>query len=199
VTDAALVLRARGGDQLAFERLAERHRDLLRGIAGAYFPPPGLGPDDLLQEAMFGFYKAVRDYRSDRDASFRTFAEICIRRQVMTALTFATRHKHEPLSAAQSFDQVVADGGGGALTLGDMLPDIHQPQPQEVLEQRDDVATVVRTVRRMSETEREAVVAIASGATYAEIASEIGLGVKAVDNAAQRGKRKIRRALEAAA
>jgi RNA polymerase sporulation-specific sigma factor len=199
MSDAALVLRARGGDELAFRRLLDRHGNLVRLIAGHYFPPPGLGQDDLSQEAMVGFYKAVRDYRPDCDSGFRNFAEICIRRQVMTALTYATRRKHEPLSAAQSFDQIVVGDGDKSLTLGDTLRDDRQPQPHEVLEQRAEVATVVRTVRRMSETERGAVVAIASGTSYAEIASATGLGLKTIDNAAQRGKRKIRAALEAAA
>jgi RNA polymerase sporulation-specific sigma factor len=198
VTDAALVLRARGGDQSAFERLAERHAHLLSGISHDYFPPPGMDRSDLDQEALFGLHKAVRDYQPQPGSVFRSFAALVVRRQLITALKAATRKKHRHLNDSFSFDHpLIGASDDGDLTLEDVLPG--GEDAPAVLERREELGVVVGTVRRMSPLERRVMGSLASGDSYEAVTAATGRGYKTVDNAAQRGKRKIRNALEAAA
>jgi RNA polymerase sporulation-specific sigma factor len=163
LTDAALVLRARGGDQAAFERLAERHADLIHAITNKYFPPPGFGWEDLLQEASFGLHKAVRDYRADRESGFRNFAEIVIRRQVITAIKSATRKKHHPLNEAASFSSPVLGATDDEdAELGSLLPDRSAPDPLDEMERRERIGEVVALVGRLTPLERSALNGVAA-------------------------------------
>lgn len=191
MSDAALVLRARGGDELALRRLLDRHRDLIVGAVSKYFGG-GLEWDDFEQEAIYGLHKAVRDYRGDRDANFRTFAELCIRRQVITALKTATRAKHSPLNEARSFAAQVG-GERDDLLLGDVIEDL-QPGPAELFDTRADLADLSEALMLLSPLERKVVVYHAEGRSYEAITERIGVGgAKAVDNALQRARRKLAR------
>ena len=121
VQDLRLVLQARNGNEAALDALIRRYTGFVRLKASSYFLAGGEG-DDLIQEGLIGLYKAVRDFRSDKDTSFRSFAELCITRQIITAIKTATRFKHSPLNSYVSFSQSPAGQEEGECTLGDALP-----------------------------------------------------------------------------
>src|ERR687886_1960034 len=119
--DLRLVLRARTGDGAALDQLMRRYTGFVRLKASSYFLAGGES-DDLIQEGLIGLYKAVRDFRSDKDTSFRSFAELCITRQIITAIKTATRFKHAPLNTYVSFSHTPAGQEDSDCTLGDALP-----------------------------------------------------------------------------
>ena len=121
VEDLRLVLQARNGNDAALDALIRRYTGFVRLKASSYFLAGGEG-DDLIQEGLIGLYKAVRDFRTDKDTSFRSFAELCITRQIITAIKTATRFKHSPLNTYVSFSQAPAGQEEGECTLGDALP-----------------------------------------------------------------------------
>ena len=121
VQDLRLVIQARNGDDAALDALIRRYTGFVRLKASSYFLAGGEG-DDLIQEGLIGLYKAVRDFRSDKDTSFRSFAELCITRQIITAIKTATRFKHSPLNSYVSFSQAPAGQEEGECSLGDALP-----------------------------------------------------------------------------
>src|SRR5215467_12621854 len=127
--DLQLVLKARNGSQQALDDLMRRYTGFVRLKASSYFLAGGDG-DDLVQEGMIGLYKAVRDFRSDKETSFRSFAELCVTRQIITAIKTATRYKHAPLNTYVSFSHTPAgQDGDSECTLGDALPGsaVHEP------------------------------------------------------------------------
>lgn len=200
MSDAELVLRARGGDQLAFRRLIKRFESECGQIASEYFLWGG-ERGDLKQEAAHGLVKAVRDYRPDGGASFRTFACLCIRRQVITAVKAATREKHGPLNHAMSFEYRPpgAAHDNDDLNLGDLLPS-PDPEPQAALETTERIGALQTTLAdKLTQLERVAILGIAEGVPYEDIAASAGIPFKSVDNAAQRARRKLAAALENAA
>src|ERR1700746_618162 len=119
--DLQLVLKARNGDTVAMDALIRRYTGFVRLKASSYFLAGG-DTDDLLQEGLIGLYKAVRDFRPDKETSFRSFAELCVTRQIITAIKTATRFKHAPLNTYISFTHTPAGQDGDACTLGDALP-----------------------------------------------------------------------------
>jgi len=121
VEDLRLVLRARNGDSVAMDALLRRYTGFVRLKASSYFIAGGES-DDLIQEGLVGLYKAVRDFRTDKETSFRSFAELCITRQIITAIKTATRFKHAPLNTYVSFSHTPAGQEDGDCTLGDALP-----------------------------------------------------------------------------
>ena len=122
VVDEGLVRRARGGDQQAMDQIISRYRGFVRLKASAYFLAGG-DSEDLIQEGLIGLFKAVRDYRPEREASFRSFAELCVTRQIITAIKTATRYKHAPLNTYVSFSHTPAGQDSDSdCTLGDALP-----------------------------------------------------------------------------
>lgn len=203
MSDAALVLRARGGDELAFRRLLDRYEGLLRTICAKYFLPGG-DSGDLRQVARLGFHEAVLGYQGNAEgcASFRNFAALCVRREVVQAVKSATAQKHGPLNESVSMHTPIAEvGNSEAITLADTSV-FTDPKADTVdrLQRGVEVGAVVGTVtERLSPLERAATVGIAEGVPYEVIAAEEGCDVKRIDNAAQRGKHKIREALERAA
>lgn len=201
MSDTALVLRARGGDQLAFEELANRFKDHIRIKALAYFLPDG-GLEDLVQEGRYGLFKAVRDYRPDRKSGFRNFAEMCIQRQIVTAVKTATRQKHGPLNACLSFQESPREssrGKGVAATLEEALPGPTDDDPLDHLCQREDLATLLAGLGGLTGLERTAILGIGEGRSYEEISEETGFTFKQIDNAAQRARRKLGDAMAVAA
>jgi RNA polymerase sporulation-specific sigma factor len=189
----ALVLRARGGDELAFRRLIDRYRGMLEATVRDYFAP-GHERADLRQEALYGLHKAVRDYRPGKGANFGTFAHLCVKRQVITAVKGATRGKHGPLNHAALLSQPVGDGDRDTLTLAEVIAD-RAPGPDEQLFLREELHRVRNVIQGLglSEIEREAILGFAQGLPYEEIADRAGVNEKSIDNALQRVRRKLRR------
>src|SRR5213082_403057 len=121
LADLQLVVRARNGDEVAMDGLIRRYTGFVRLKASSYFLAGGDG-EDLVQEGLVGLYKAVRDFRPDKETSFRSFAELCVTRQIITAIKTATRYKHAPLNTYVSFSHTPAGQDGDDCTLGDALP-----------------------------------------------------------------------------
>ena len=133
VDDHYLVALAKSGKRDAYDRIVRRYYGFVRLKASSYFLAGG-DSDDLIQEGLVGLYKAVRDYRSDRESSFRNFAELCITRQIITAVKTSTRNKHTPLNQYVSFSQTPASGGDSEPTLDEVLPgpQAHDPVNQVI-------------------------------------------------------------------
>src|SRR5258706_10859064 len=131
VDDRYLIALAKQGDPTAFDRLVRRYYGFVRLKSSSYFIAGGDG-DDLIQEGLVGLYKAIRDYRTDRESSFRNFAELCITRQIITAVKTATRNKHTPLNQYVSFSSTPASATDGEPTLDEVLPGspVHDPVNQ---------------------------------------------------------------------
>src|SRR6266511_3594255 len=131
--DLQLVARARNGDDGAMNQLIRRYTGFVRLKASSYFLAGGDG-EDLVQEGLIGLYKAVRDFRSDKETSFRSFAELCVTRQIITAIKTATRFKHSPLNSYVSFSHTPAgQEGEGDCSLGDALPGPGVDEPSVVV------------------------------------------------------------------
>jgi len=190
-TDLELVAAAQAGDTDAFDVLVDRYRRFVRSRSRGFFLVGG-DRDDLEQEALIGFYKSVRDFRPELQASFRAFAELCINRQLITAIKTATRKKHVPLNQSISFSATRADDNDDRtdedfLAAADPLSD-----PLEQLVDREDVAaTHAVLAANLSDLEVQVLTRYVAGASYETIAEEVGRHVKAVDNALQRVKRKL--------
>jgi RNA polymerase sporulation-specific sigma factor len=192
-SDEQLVQAARAGDQRALHDLLDRYRGLARSRARSYFLVGG-DREDVVQEGMIGLYKAVRDHADGHGASFRSFAELCITRQIVTAVKTATRQKHAPLDAYVSFDGPHGDDPQGAV--GDRLAVEVAVDPLQRLVEEDDLRELQRTFHEvLSAFETEVVQLYVEGRGYREIAALLGRHVKTIDNALQRSRRKLERAL----
>ena len=192
VQDRALIDRARAGDQIAMDRLIERYRGFVRMKASSYFLAGGEG-EDLVQEGLIGFYKAVRDYRSDREASFRSFAELCVTRQIITAIKTAARNKHTPLNTYVSFSHTRAGGGADQeMSLADILPSDPVVDPLSQVISSEELRALLDCLgETLSELEAGVLTMYMEGRSYEEIAERLDCTPKTVDNALQRVKRKI--------
>jgi RNA polymerase sporulation-specific sigma factor len=191
-SDFALVQAYRRGSQPALDALMVRYHQFVRLKASSYFLAGG-DAEDLIQEGMLGLYKAVRDYRDDRLASFRSFAELCITRQIITAIKTATRQKHAPLNGYLSFSQSPSDSSDdGDCSLADVLPGptTHDPISQVISSEEVDSLTVCLT-NMLSDLEGKVLRLYLQGLSYERIAAELGCDCKTVDNALQRIKRKV--------
>ena len=188
-SDEQLVADSRAGDQSAMSELLDRYRRFARAKARSYFLVGG-DREDIVQEGMIGLYKAIRDYSADAGASFLSFAELCITRQILTAIKTATRQKHTPLNTYVSFDRPHEDDPGH--TLGDTIAVEEEADPLAKLVQTDEVAQL-RSVfdEVLSELESDVLELYVEGRSYQEIAEQLGRHVKSIDNALQRIKRKL--------
>lgn len=188
--DEVLVAAARGGDDRALDALLTRYRPLVRGQARRYFMVGG-DRQDVLQEGMIGLYKAIRDFDAARQPTFRHFAELCVTRQIISAVKAATRHKHAPLNTYVSLHTPPAHGDDEGGELVHRLAD-DDADPAAVVLRADDVAAVrAACAEVLSDLEGEVLRRYAAGESYAEIAAAVGRHTKAVDNAIQRIKRKL--------
>jgi RNA polymerase sporulation-specific sigma factor len=194
--DQYLVALAKQGRPDAYDRIVRRYYGFVRLKASSYFLLGG-DSDDLLQEGLVGLYKAVRDYRADRESSFRSFAELCITRQIITAVKTATRNKHTPLNQSISFSQSAAADGESEPGLDEMLagPSAHDPVNQ-VISSEELHSLVACLSTALSELEGTVLSFYLDGRSYDEMASRIGCDTKTVDNALQRVKRKVGAHLE---
>jgi RNA polymerase sporulation-specific sigma factor len=191
VQDLRLVIQARNGDDAALDALIRRYTGFVRLKASSYFLAGGEG-DDLIQEGLIGLYKAVRDYRSDKDTSFRSFAELCITRQIITAIKTATRFKHSPLNAYVSFSQAPAGQEEGECTLGDALPGPGIDDPAICVISTEELQSLVFCLGTgLSPLESDALKLYLEGRSYEEMAEDLACDTKTIDNALQRVKRKI--------
>jgi RNA polymerase sporulation-specific sigma factor len=191
VQDLRLVIQARNGDDAALDALIRRYTGFVRLKASSYFLAGGEG-DDLIQEGLIGLYKAVRDFRSDKDTSFRSFAELCITRQIITAIKTATRFKHSPLNSYVSFSQAPAGQEEGECTLGDALPGPGIDDPAVCVISTEELQSLVFCLGTgLSPLESDALRLYLEGRSYEEMAEELDCDTKTIDNALQRVKRKI--------
>jgi RNA polymerase sporulation-specific sigma factor len=190
--DIALILRARNGDVEALDALIRRYMGYVRLKASSYFLAGG-DAEDLVQEGLIGIYKAVRDFRPDKEGSFRSFAELCVTRQIITAIKTATRFKHAPLNTYVSFEHVpVVQDVEGECTLGDMLPGPIGQDPSTIVISTEELRGLAFTLgTELSPIERDALTLYLEGDSYQAIAEKLRCDSKAVDNALQRVKRKI--------
>ena len=190
--DLQLVLKARNGDGAALEALIRRYTGFVRLKASSYFLAGGDG-DDLVQEGLIGLYKAVRDFRTDKETSFRSFAELCVTRQIITAIKTATRFKHAPLNTYVSFSHTPAgQEGDGECTLGDALPGPGVHEPSVMVISTEELQSLVFCLGTgLSSLEADALRLYLEGASYEEMAEKLECDTKTIDNALQRVKRKI--------
>ena len=190
--DLQLAMRARNGDGQALDALIRRYTGFVRLKASSYFLAGG-DSDDLIQEGLIGLYKAVRDYRSDKETSFRSFAELCVTRQIITAIKTATRFKHAPLNTYVSFSHTPAGQEADSdCTLGDALPGPRVDDPAICVISTEELQSLVFCLGTgLSPLEADALRLYLEGSSYEEMAEELGCDTKAIDNALQRVKRKI--------
>src|SRR5213596_2810455 len=190
--DLQLVLKARNGDSVAMDALIRRYTGFVRLKASSYFLAGG-DNDDLLQEGLIGLYKAVRDFRPDKETSFRSFAELCVTRQIITAIKTATRFNHAPLNTYVSFSHTPAGQESDSdCTLGDALPGSAVEDPSVCVISTEELQSLVLTLgSSLSKLEADALRLYLEGSSYEEMAEELGCDTKTIDNALQRVKRKI--------
>src|SRR5499426_439719 len=190
--DLQLVVKARNGDSAALDHLIRRYTGFVRLKASSYFLAGGDG-EDLVQEGLIGLYKAVRDFRHDKETSFRSFAELCVTRQIITAIKTATRFKHAPLNSYVSFSHTPAgQESDGDCTLGDALPGPSVDDPSVCVISTEELQSLVFTLGTgLSKLEADALKLYLEGESYETMADELGCDTKTIDNALQRVKRKV--------
>jgi RNA polymerase sporulation-specific sigma factor len=191
LADLQLVMRARNGDQKALDELIRRYHGFVRLKASSYFLAGG-DADDLIQEGLIGLYKAVRDF-SPELSSFRSFAELCVTRQIITAIKSATRFKHSPLNTYVSFSHTPAgQESEGDCTLGDALPGPSVDDPSVCVISTEELQSLVFTLGTgLSKLEADALKLYLEGESYETMAERLDCDTKTIDNALQRVKRKV--------
>jgi RNA polymerase sporulation-specific sigma factor len=189
--DTYLVALAKRGSADAYDRIVRRYRGFVRLKASSYFLLGG-DSEDLIQEGLVGLFKAVRDFRSDRESSFRNFAELCITRQIITAVKTASRNKHAPLNQYVSFAQTPAAAGDSETTLEEVLPGATSEDPaQRVIASEELQALVACMSSVLSDLESRVLSLYLDGHSYEAIGERLECDTKTVDNALQRVKRKV--------
>jgi RNA polymerase sporulation-specific sigma factor len=190
--DLQLVIRVRNGDDTAREQLIRRYTGFVRMKASSYFLAGGES-EDLIQEGLIGLFKAVRDFRPDHGTSFRSFAEICVTRQIITAIKTATRHKHQALNSYVSFSHTPAGHDPESdCTLGDALPGSYVDEPSVQVISTEELQSLVFCLGTgLSKLEADALRLYLEGNSYEQMADELACDTKTIDNALQRVKRKI--------
>jgi RNA polymerase sporulation-specific sigma factor len=190
-TDDELVMAARSGDDNALCDLLNKYRAFARVKARSYFLV-GADREDIVQEGMIGLYKAIRDFNPDMQSSFRAFAELCVTRQIITAIKTATRQKHGPLNNYVSFERPVGGDDDGERVLGDVLPSRAISDPADLVISAERIrALQAHFDEVLSDLETEVLRLYVEGKSYQEIAERLQRHVKSIDNALQRIKRKL--------
>ncbi|WP_352419820.1 RNA polymerase sporulation sigma factor SigH [Proteiniborus sp.] len=193
--DEKVVDDARDGDPEALEYLIKKYKNFVRAKARSYFLI-GADKEDIIQEGMIGLYKAIRDYNQDKLTSFRAFAELCITRQIITAIKTATRQKHIPLNSYISLNKPIYDEESDR-TLLDVLTGAKITDPEELIISREELKSIESKIGEiLSDLEWEVLMSYLQGKSYQEIAVDLDRHVKSIDNALQRVKRKLERYLE---
>ena len=193
-TDEELALLAQQGDDAALEYLLNKYKNFVRSKARSYFLI-GADHEDIVQEGMIGLYKAIRDFKPEKLSSFRAFAELCITRQIISAIMTAKRQKHIPLNSYVSLNKPIYDDESDR-TLLDVITEGRVANPEDMLISQEDVGLIEDKIGQMlSSLEREVLSAYLDGKSYQEIAQELDRHVKSIDNALQRVKRKLEKFL----
>ncbi|CED99974.1 RNA polymerase sporulation sigma factor SigH [Caldifermentibacillus hisashii] len=193
--DEQLVEMVHKGDSEALDYLIHKYRQFVRAKARSYFLI-GADREDIVQEGMIGLFKAIRDYKDDKSSSFKAFAELCITRQIITAIKTATRQKHIPLNSYVSLDKPVYDEESDR-TLMDMLTETKSLDPEELIINQEEFDHIeIKMAELLSDLEREVLALYLDGQSYQEISGELNRHVKSIDNALQRVKRKLEKYLE---
>ena len=193
--DEQLVTLVHEGDGEALDFLIHKYQNFVRAKARSYFLV-GADREDIVQEGMIGLYKAVRDFKGDKLSSFKAFAELCITRQMITAIKTATRQKHIPLNSYVSLDKPIYDDESDR-TLMDVLSGTQVTDPEELIVNREEVDDIeLKMAELLSDLERKVLASYLDGRSYQEISEELNRHVKSIDNALQRVKRKLEKYLE---
>lgn len=193
--DEQIVDLARDGQLAAQEYLIHKYKNFVRAKARSYFLI-GADREDIIQEGMIGLYKAIRDFRGDKKASFRAFAELCITRQIITAIKTATRQKHIPLNSYVSLNKPIYDEDSDR-TLMDIIAGGKITDPEELMISREEFEDIENKMGEiLSSLEWKVLMYYLEGKSYQEIAQDLNRHVKSIDNALQRVKRKLEKYLE---
>ena len=193
--DEEIVLMARDNNPIAEEYLINKYRNYVKAKAKSYFLI-GADKDDICQEGMIGLYKAIRDFKPDKLSSFRAFAELCITRQIITAIKTATRQKHIPLNSYVSLNKPIYDEESDR-TLMDILSTIHISDPEELIISREERLKIEKKMAEiLSDLEIDVLKCYLDGKSYQEIACDLDRHAKSIDNALQRVKRKLEKHLK---
>ncbi|KDE49698.1 RNA polymerase factor sigma-70 [Geobacillus sp. CAMR12739] len=193
--DEQLVALVHEGDGEALDFLIHKYQNFVRAKARSYFLV-GADREDIVQEGMIGLYKAVRDFKGDKLSSFKAFAELCITRQMITAIKTATRQKHIPLNSYVSLDKPIYDDESDR-TLMDVLSGTQVTDPEQLIVNREEVDDIeLKMAELLSDLERKVLALYLDGRSYQEISEELNRHVKSIDNALQRVKRKLEKYLE---
>lgn len=193
--DEEIVEDAKKGDVEALEYLIYKYKNFVKAKARAYFLI-GADREDIVQEGMIGLYKAIRDYKQDKLSSFRAFAELCVTRQIITAIKTATRQKHIPLNSYISLNKPIYDEESDR-TLMDVISGAKVSDPEELIISREEFMSIENKINELlSDLEQEVLISYLQGKSYQEIAVDLDKHVKSIDNALQRVKRKLERYLE---
>ncbi|MDQ4125541.1 MAG: RNA polymerase sporulation sigma factor SigH [Actinomycetota bacterium] len=194
--DLDLVKRVRDGDERCLEMLLSRYRNFARSKARSYFLA-GSDKEDVVQEGMIGLFKAIRDFDLSQDTPFRAFAELCISRQILTAIKTANRQKHQPLNSSVSLDAPAYGDEKGESSVGDNLVATTLSDPAELVISAQEIEAIRDSMRdNLTELEGDVLRLYMDGKSYEEIAGALGNHVKSIDNALQRIKRKLQRHLD---
>jgi len=195
MADEDVVELAREGDDVALEHLINKYKNFVRAKAKSYFLV-GAEREDIIQEGMIGLYKAIRDFKCDKLSSFRAFAELCITRQIITAIKTATRQKHIPLNSYVSLNKPIYDEDSDR-TLLDVISSSRISDPEELIISREEFDHIEEKMGEiLSSLEWEVLMSYLEGKSYQEMANDLNRHVKSIDNALQRVKRKLERYLE---
>jgi len=195
IPDEEIVELAQQGEQFAIEFLVDKYKNFVRAKARSYFLI-GADREDIIQEGMIGLFKAVRDYRMDKLTSFRAFAELCITRQIITAIKTATRQKHIPLNSYVSLNKPIYDEESDR-TLMDIITTTGITNPEEIVISREEFVFIEKKMGEiLSSLEWKVLMSYLEGKSYQEISVDLKRHVKSIDNALQRVKRKLEKYLE---
>ncbi|ABW18037.1 RNA polymerase sporulation sigma factor SigH [Alkaliphilus oremlandii] len=195
VLDEVMVEIAKEGDLEALEYLIKKYKNFVRAKARSYFLI-GADREDIVQEGMIGLYKAIRDFKPDKLSSFRAFAELCITRQIITAIKTATRQKHIPLNSYVSLNKPIYDEESDR-TLLDVISGQKVTDPEELVVSREELGHIEDKIGEiLSDLELKVLMLYLEGRSYQEIAGDLERHVKSIDNALQRVKRKLEKYLE---
>ena len=194
-TDEELIAMYQQGNTLAQEYLLIKYKNFVRSKARSYFLI-GADHEDIVQEGMIGLYKAIRDFKPEKLSSFRAFAELCVTRQIITAIKTATRQKHIPLNSYVSLNRPLFDEESDR-TLLDVIVEARASNPEDLVINQEDIASIHQRINEvLSGFEQDVLDAYLDGKSYQEIAKLLGKHVKSIDNALQRVKRKLEKYLE---
>ncbi|MDI6604428.1 MAG: RNA polymerase sporulation sigma factor SigH [Thermoanaerobacteraceae bacterium] len=190
-----VVTEAQSGNEEALEYIIEKYCSFVKAKARSYFLV-GADKEDIVQEGMIGLFKAIRDFRSDKLSSFKAFAELCITRQIITAIKTATRQKHIPLNSYISLNKSIFDDESDR-TLMDIVSNECISDPEELIINREECTDIGNKIsEKLSVLEAEVLISFLDGKSYQEIAVELNRHVKSIDNALQRVKRKLEKCLD---